>query len=129
MVELKALCRGNGVRNIEPNKAQITVICKNLFDLRLDLLLKANGEILVLTVGEVPAVVPGNTGRRVRIIVAAAVRLCPVELLRLIKPEFQTVLVASLCKLTYNISSKRRSIHNIELICLAVEQCKAVVML
>ena len=42
VIELKALGRSDCVGHIKPYKAQITIVCKNFLNLRLDFLLKAD---------------------------------------------------------------------------------------
>ena len=112
-------------RHIKPSESNFAVFSHNFFYLRQNFLSERNFKILFLFVGEIPGVFPGNP-RAVDglAVVAAAVFLVPVEVLRVIDAEFQAVFAASIGKFFYNIALKGRKIITVVAVCIGFEKSK-----
>ena len=130
VIDAAGLLCVDGHGNVEPCKEHVAVVGHDLLDLRQNLLLKADGEILVIHRREVPAVVPRNaragnvTGQ-----VAAAVVFVPVEVLRVVEAELQTVLLACSGKLGDEVALAGGRVIDVVGVNGGAEQRKAVVVL
>ena len=87
VVKLLTLRLCHHARGIEPDQADVAVFCHDLLHLRLDLLVKADGVVFVVCTGEIPVVIPRRACAAGGFVVAAAVRVVPVKLLRIVKPQ------------------------------------------
>ena len=71
---------------------------------------------------------PGNTGATAGICVSSAVGMMPIELLRIIKTELETVLIARFGKFADDIAAERGSVNDVEFVCFGFEESETVVM-
>ena len=104
-VDLLALRGCERHRHIKPSERDFAVFRHDFLDLRQDFISVGDLEILFLFVGEVPGVFPRDAGTVDGLaLVAAAVFLMPVEVLRIIDAEFQAVFAAGIGKLLDDIT-------------------------
>ena len=61
--------------------------------------------------------------------VTAAVFLVPIEVLGIIEPKFQPVLIAGLGQFRHDVAAKRRGVHHVVLVHLGMEQREPIVVL
>ena len=88
--QLAALLGRYGLGRVEPDKAQIAILGQYFLDLRLYLALVAQRVVLACVVREVPVVRPAHAAVVVRTSIAAAVRVAPVQVLRIVQAAART---------------------------------------
>ena len=123
-------------RHVEPDEAEVAVLRQDLLRLRNRLLGEVALEVIGGVVGEVPVVPPLAVLLAPDLAVAgvvhpapAAVRIAPVEVLRVIEPELYARRAARLGDLLEGIAPERRRVHDVVLRHLRAVHREAVVVL
>ena len=131
-LKLLALIECDRRRNIKPDKAQVAVLRQNLLDLALALGLEITREIIISVGRPIPCVAPvGLTPVSLTrlILLTAAVRLAPVEILGLVKAELKPGVATGLRKFFDDIAFERGRVDDIVLRNARTVHRKTVVML
>ena len=129
LVHHAALLLALAVGGIAPECGDIAVLRKDLMKLRLQLLLPRDPIVLFHGRGEIPEVCPGLAVAVLILAPAAAVRLVPVNVLRVVEAEAHAVLLTGGRHLGDDIAPEGSGIHHVIGIDLGVIECEALVVL
>ena len=129
VVQLQTLRLADFVGGIAPDDAQISVFRQDFLELGFDLAFKALGEVFFVVIRKIPVVGPAHAHVGVSSVVAAAVGIVPVQLLRIVQPELQPMLITGFRQFRNHIPSEGGAFFDIPAVPGGIKEAEPVVML